>query len=184
MDKKVYALDAASGEEKWRFKADGGLASTPVLADGTLLIGGMDRRLYALDAASGEEKWHFKAGNWFWTRPLVLGDTIYAGSLDGKVYALALNDGSPKWGKPFDTGAPVRAAPLLLDDVLLVASRSGKLFGLDPEEGRVIWGPTELARTVLADPLAQGAMAYISVQGGDLFTVNKDGSYALLVLTE
>ncbi|MCJ7509806.1 MAG: PQQ-binding-like beta-propeller repeat protein [Dehalococcoidia bacterium] len=184
MDKKVYALDAASGAEKWRFQADGGLASTPVLADGTLLVGGIDRRLYALDAASGAEKWHFKADNWFWTRPLVLGDSVYAGCLDGKVYALALNDGSPKWEKPFDTGAPVRAAPLLLDDVLLVANRKGKLFGLDPETGQAIWGPTELLRTVLADPLAQGDMAYVSVQGGKLFTVNKDGSTALLVLTE
>jgi outer membrane protein assembly factor BamB len=79
----------------------------------------------------------------------------------------------------------VRAAPLLLDDVLLVASRSGKLFGIDPQDGQLVWAePTDLARTVLADPLAQGAIAYISVQGGDLFTVNKDGSTALLVLTE
>jgi outer membrane protein assembly factor BamB len=184
MDKKVYALDAASGEEKWEFKADGGLPSTPVIADGTLLVGGLDRRLYALDAASGEEKWEFKADNWFWTRPLVIGNSVYAGCLDGKVYALGLSDGSPKWEKPFDTGAPVRAAPLLLDDVLLIANRKGELFGLNPEDGHAIWGPTELARTVLADPLAQGAMAYISVQGGDLFTVNKDGSTALLVLTE
>jgi len=183
MDKKLYALDAASGEEKWHFKADAGLASTPVLADGTLLVGGMDRRLHALDATSGEEKWDFKAGNWFWTRPLVLGDTVYAGSLDGKVYALDINDGSPKWEEPFDTEAPVRAAPVLLDDVLLIANRKGKLFGLDPEDGQSIWGPRELAKTVLADPLPQGAMAYISAQGGDLFTVSKDGKYERLTLT-
>jgi hypothetical protein len=32
--------------------------------------------------------------------------------------------------------------------------------------------------------LAQEATAYISAQGGDLFTVSKDGKRALLVLTE
>jgi outer membrane protein assembly factor BamB len=184
MDKKVYALDAATGQEKWEFKADGGLVSTPVLADGTLLVGGIDRQLYALDAASGEEKWHFKAGNWFWTRPLVLEDTVYAGALDGKVYALDLNDGSPKWEKPFGTGAPVRAAPALIDGVLLICNRSGKLYGLDPANGQPVWGPIDLMKTVLADPLPQGAMAYVSAQGGDLFTVDKDGRAVLVSLTE
>jgi outer membrane protein assembly factor BamB len=114
----------------------------------------------------------------------VLEDSIYAGCLDGKVYALDVNNGTPSWEKPFDTGDPVRAAPVLLDDMLLIANRKGKLFGLDPENGQAIWGPTELANTVLADPLAQEATAYVSAQGGDLFTVDKDGRAAPVVLTE
>jgi outer membrane protein assembly factor BamB len=145
----------------------------------------LDSRIRALDAASGEERWDepFKADNWFWTRPLVLGDTVYAGSLDGKVYALDVNDGSLKWEQ--DTGAPVRAAPVLLDDVLLIVNRKGELHGLDPQNGQLVWPlPIELAKTVLSDPLAQGAMAYISAQGGDLFTVSKDGRAKLMILTD
>jgi hypothetical protein len=44
--------------------------------------------------------------------------------------------------------------------------------------------PTDLAKTVLSDPLVQEATAYVSAQGGDLFTVNKDGRAALVSLTE
>jgi len=78
----------------------------------------------------------------------------------------------------------VRAAPVLLDDVLLIANRKGELYGLDPQDGQPDWGPIPLAKTVLSDPLVQEATAYISVQGGDLFTVNKDGRAALMSLTE
>ena len=122
MDKKLYALDAADGSQRWpkAFSADGALASTPVLADGTLLVGGFDRRLHAVDAASGQEKWSFKADNWFWARPLVDGDTVYAGSLDGNVYALGLADGKRLWS--YDLEAPVRAAPIIVGDTLLVAA--------------------------------------------------------------
>ncbi|NIV37364.1 MAG: hypothetical protein GWN58_50470, partial [Anaerolineae bacterium] len=61
----------------------------------------------------------------------------------------------------------------------------GKLFGLDAQNGQLVWPlPIDLAKTVLADPLAEGAMAYISAQGGDLFRVNKDGRAAPLTVTE
>ena len=187
-DGKLYAFDAETGDLQWQFTSGDSIWATPLVADGVVYVASMDKKVYALDAASGEEKWHFKADDWFWTRPLVLGDTVYAGCLGGKVYALDVNDGSPKWEEPFDTEAPVRAAPLLLDDVLLIANREGKLYGLDPEDGRPIWGPRDLAKTVLADPLAdplaEVPMAYISAQGGDLFTVNSDGKYKRLTLTE
>jgi hypothetical protein len=61
-DGNVYALEAATGAMKWKFKTGDVVLSSPALADGTLFIGTWDTYLYALDATSGTEKWRFKTG--------------------------------------------------------------------------------------------------------------------------
>src|SRR5439155_22971134 len=61
-DTNVYALDAATGAVKWKFKTAEVVHSSPALANGTLFVGSWDTYLYALDAASGKEKWRFKTG--------------------------------------------------------------------------------------------------------------------------
>ena len=61
-DGNVYALEAATGAVKWKFKTGDVVLSSPALADGTLFIGSWDTYLYALDATSGAEKWRFETG--------------------------------------------------------------------------------------------------------------------------
>jgi len=59
MAKRVYALDAATGQPQWSqpFEADGAMPSTPALAGDKLYVGALDNRLYALDIATGEPAW-------------------------------------------------------------------------------------------------------------------------------
>ena len=52
----LFALEAATGAERWRF-ATGGGAFPPALADGVVYIGSVDGTVYAVDAATGVERW-------------------------------------------------------------------------------------------------------------------------------
>jgi glucose dehydrogenase len=54
-DSNVYALDAATGRLKWKFKTGDVVHSSPAIADGTVFIGSWDAYLYALDATNGAE---------------------------------------------------------------------------------------------------------------------------------
>jgi len=38
-DTRLYALDAGSGEEKWRFQCDDYVDSSPAVVDGTVYVG-------------------------------------------------------------------------------------------------------------------------------------------------
>jgi serine/threonine-protein kinase len=71
----VYALDGATGAEKWSYRIKGGghgkptadldaAASipTPVLAEGAVYADGLDGNLYVLDAATGARKWAYTVG--------------------------------------------------------------------------------------------------------------------------
>ena len=57
----VYALDAASGSEIWRFIAGGRVNSPPTIYRGLALFGCADGFVYALDAARGTLAWKFQA---------------------------------------------------------------------------------------------------------------------------
>jgi len=64
-DSWFYALDAATGQQKWRFKTGEdhdiynqvGIQSSATVADGIVYFGCRDSNFYALDAATGEKKW-------------------------------------------------------------------------------------------------------------------------------
>jgi outer membrane protein assembly factor BamB len=86
----VYAIDAKSGEEQWRFDALTGPAITVTVSDGTVYVGPVagDSTVYAVDATSGEERWRFEEATEPTGSPIVVGERLYVGTLEGSLYAL------------------------------------------------------------------------------------------------
>ena len=52
--------DAKTGQEKWKFKTEARVGSSPSISDGVVYFGSLDNHLYAVDAKTGQEKWKFK----------------------------------------------------------------------------------------------------------------------------
>ena len=61
-DGNLYAIDALTGDERWRYATFGRIDDRPVLADGILYVTSSDLAMYAISAATGAELWHFPAG--------------------------------------------------------------------------------------------------------------------------
>jgi outer membrane protein assembly factor BamB len=135
-DKKLYALDTATGKEKWEFAAEGAILTTPVVDGGTVYIGSFDRHLYAVDTVSGQMKWQFEARHGFWAQPVVVDGRIYAPSLDGKVYILSTTNGE-KIGQ-VDLGAPASSSPVIVGNAVIVATEESRGTGT-VKSGAVIW---------------------------------------------
>jgi outer membrane protein assembly factor BamB len=47
-DGRLYALDARTGQEKWSFKTDGEVYSSPAVAGGVVYFSSTDGYLYAV----------------------------------------------------------------------------------------------------------------------------------------
>ena len=59
-DSKLYALDIASGKEKWTpYVAGNKIISSPAVADGVVYVTSLDYILQAINAADGKVKWKF-----------------------------------------------------------------------------------------------------------------------------
>ena len=144
---KVYALEAATGNQVWEFPTEskettGPYYARPVLVGETLLIGALKRKpdepnLYALDAKSGQLLWKFLTGDAIVAEVAAMENMVYVGAADRKLYALDLSNGSKLW--EFETGNWVWAAPLVVGQQVYVASMDHKIYSLDARTGQKQW---------------------------------------------
>jgi outer membrane protein assembly factor BamB len=144
----------------------GGKLSSPVVAEGKLLVASVDSHsVHALDANTGKAVWSFTSGGRVDSPPTIWRGRALFGSADGCVYCLRASDGQLVWryrAAPEDRrmGAfeqlesvwPVHGSVLVQNDVVYcVAGRSMFLDGglrllrLDPSTGR------KLSETILDD---------------------------------
>ena len=76
-DSRLYALDLATGAERWRFDTGGRLLGCPTVTAESVLAGSYDRHLYAVDKREGTERWRVAADGWVTSTPLVTDDGVY-----------------------------------------------------------------------------------------------------------
>lgn len=119
----LYALDANTGDEIWRFDTELPLGNSPTVVNGKLFVAGFDRRVYALNADTGQLIWKFEGANGgFSTNPLVVEGMVLLGSRDGYFYALDESTGNLNWQYPAANQSSL--APILYS----AAHAAGKVY--------------------------------------------------------
>jgi polyvinyl alcohol dehydrogenase (cytochrome) len=123
LDGNVYALDAASGEVRWRRNVGNAVRMTPAIVDGRLLVGTYGRlgaigqkprgaSFEALDPASGAILWRTSLPGLIRSEPVVLHGIIYeglaggdafSGCFQGRVIALDERTGKPTGAQWYTT---------------------------------------------------------------------------------
>lgn len=160
------ALDAASGEERWRVADGVGSVSMhndarkapAVSPDGSAVHFAADEALYALDAADGTERWRVDVSSYM---APVADDALYVTCTDG-VRAYAPSDGSLLWERTFERD--VDTTPTVADGRVFVHHYPRCVRALDADTGETEWTvDLELPdrRTTL---VADGDHLYVSVQ--------------------
>jgi eukaryotic-like serine/threonine-protein kinase len=141
-DKKVYALDASTGEKKWEFLTGDEVRSSPTYVDGVVYVGSTDKKLYALDAKTGAKKWEFLTGGGIFSTPLYYKGTftknkgtLFFGSEDKKMYSVDAATGTKNW--EFISPSAIYSSPIIIGTFFLILSNSSfsKLTFLTVETG-------------------------------------------------
>lgn len=146
---RVWALDVTSGETLWTAGIDdGGLRTSPAVADGTVYVPASSRRtctmdecsgvtrgrLYALDAASGDRQWTAEIRTDTRSSPAVVDGVVYVGCRDG--LSAVTTDGENAWRVPFegDRGdAPyVKSSPAVANGHVFIGASDGRLRAIGP----------------------------------------------------
>ena len=74
------AVESASGQERWRFQAEGAFFSSPAVVDDLVFCGDDAGRLYAIDVLSGAERWRLGSAEAF-DRMITASPSISNGTL-------------------------------------------------------------------------------------------------------
>ncbi|WP_199828511.1 serine/threonine-protein kinase [Streptomyces sp. WM6372] len=129
----VYALDAATGTDRWRIATEPRPSSDPVLvANGNVHLGS-GSALYTLDAVTGTPKWRFAAGGEITGPPAVADGRVHFGSADHCLYTLDAAGGQLRW--KLATGGEIVGAPVAEAGVVYACSKDRCVYALDAAKG-------------------------------------------------
>ena len=140
-DGTLVALDPDLGEVVWELSVSGGVGSTPVVHEDTLLFGTDDGALVAIDLSTHEILWSYETDGVVRHPPIVDAGVVYMVNSREQIFALDIRDGSWRWQYerelPKDFTIQGRAGLLFVPADDAEASESGVLFtGFD--DGRVV----------------------------------------------
>ncbi|MEU2003209.1 PQQ-binding-like beta-propeller repeat protein [Rhodococcus sp. NPDC019647] len=159
-DNNVYALDAATGVERWTAATGDRVRPSPAFADGLVYVASWDGNVYAFEAKTGEERWKTAPGNpgdTFPVSPVVSDGTVYFGATDWYVYGLDSATGAMRW-KTRTNGAAA-AAPAVADNVVYLGTE-GYVYALDAHTGTAHWA-SQVGGQVWSSPAVGDGRVYL-----------------------
>lgn len=174
-DGNLYALDAASGELRWKFQTGDVVHSSPAYAAGVLYFGSWDSFFYAVDAATGKEKWRFHGGEdplihnqvGFQSSPAVVDGVVYTGCRDSNLYALDAATGKEKWRFNDELSWVITSPAVTQGNVFFATSDSSLYHVVDAVTGKPLLRQQSKAY-MFSSPAVVGDVVLIGVLNGTL----------------
>ncbi len=185
-DGHLYALDAATGELRWKFKTGDVIHASPAYSAGTMYFGSWDSWFYAVDAVTGKEKWRFHGGEdalihnqvGFQSSPAVVNGVVYTGCRDSNVYALDAATGQEKW-RVNNQGSWVNSSPAVAGGKVYFGTSDSSLFqAVDAGTGKPVF-KQQLKAYVFSSPSVAGDVVYLGILNGTMEARDRDSGELL-----
>lgn len=152
-DGVLQALDAVTGQLKWRIAVGAPVRGAPAVAEGLVVVLTADNQTLAYEAVSGQPRWEHRgiretAGYFSVTSPVVSEGIVVAAYSSGELFALRLETGSVLWSDTLAGGQRTRASaalggidanPVVQEGVVVATSASGQMQASALINGRPLW---------------------------------------------
>jgi len=140
-DRRLYAVDAATGETRWQFGSARNWFWTEPLIDGdTVLAGSLDGHVYAVDRQTGEERWRTDVRAPVRARLAVSNGVLVVPTAGGQLWGLQRDTGQQAW-QPVAVGGKLLTDLTTAQSGLYLASEVGRsshrLYRVDAAAGAV-----------------------------------------------
>jgi outer membrane protein assembly factor BamB len=167
-DQHLYALDLASGKEKWRYRA-GPFKAPPSYHNGMVYAGDQDGVFHCVDAATGKEVWTFETRGEIASGANFAGESVLFGSADEHLYCLSL-DGKLKWKLKLK-GGPVLGSPAVVGERIFASGCDSTLHVLDAGTGKEL-AAVALSGQTAAAPAAVGEQLYLPAMNNQVLAID------------
>ncbi|WP_332605785.1 outer membrane protein assembly factor BamB [Acinetobacter sp. ESBL14] len=151
---QLFALDQATGEQKWTAKLSGAILSPSLIQSGRVITIANDGTVFAHDAATGQQVWAYKLPNVQFSlrgqpAPVSLDErTVLIGSANAYIYALDIISGVPRFQRRVAISegrsdiqrlVDVVGDPVVSGQYLVTTSFQGQVTVTDLATQRVVW---------------------------------------------
>ena len=135
----LHALNATSGERKWKFDTKGTIDNSPNIDAQTkrVLIGSQRGTLFALEAATGDIVWEYKTEDQIRCFPSITGRHCFVAGCDSYLHVVNLDSGKGNSRIPLES--PTGSTPLLVGDFAFVGTEGKEFLAIDWKQEKIIW---------------------------------------------
>ncbi len=161
---------------RWEFKADEAIESTPVIADGRVLVADVMGQIYAVDRADGKELWRRNYDTGFLASPAIQGELVVIGDIEGNLYALDAKTGQERWKQMTD--GEINGAVAFHGEHVLVTSQDGKLYCFSLADGAPVWSYLTQDQ-IRCSPTVAGDRTFLGGCDGQLHVVDLKSGKAI-----
>ncbi|MFO0938626.1 MAG: PQQ-binding-like beta-propeller repeat protein [Gemmataceae bacterium] len=167
-DKHVYAVDFATGLQKWKTPLGSPVRAAPGVKDGRVYLGDVDGKFHCLDAATGKIIWSFEAKQEIVSGCNFFEDKILFGSNDGCLYCLNA-DGKQQWA--FSIDQPINGSPAVANGYSFIAGCDEILHVIDLKTGKEV-GQVGIGGPAGATAAVAGKMVYVGTMSNQVIAVD------------
>lgn len=128
-DNHLYAVNAESGNEVWKYPTEGGIVSRPAVMGDSVFVGSEDNRLHVVSTRSGSLQWTYYTKGPVRSSPFIAHGHIFIGSDDMSIHAVNINGGRGIW--QIETIAEIRSTPFVTQEEVYAGNESGEFYCMD-----------------------------------------------------
>lgn len=181
---ELFALDQATGSQKWSAKLSGAILSPSLIQSGRVITIANDGTVFAHDAVTGQQVWAYKLPNVQFSlrgqpAPVRLDErTVVVASANAYVYALDVISGVPRFQRRVAVSdgrsdiqrlIDVVGDPVVAGQYLVTTSFQGQVTTTDLTTQRVVWSE-DASSTNSAE--VSGDKVFVSTADGKLNAYN------------
>ncbi len=184
-DGTLYALDAATGEEKWRYEVDEpilgtpNLLSVPVAGEGAdraavVVVSQSDGVLHSVDLADGEPIWKTEGVSRCDGSPAVGDGLVVFGSCVAALHVFSAADG--KLERDIEVGADseVAGGVAVYGDAVFTGSRSGRVLQANLRTGDILWVNEDSEDEVFTTPAVSRDSVVFASSDGYIYALDRE----------
>ncbi len=135
-DGTLFALDAADGKERWRYKAGAEIISAVNIAGDALVFGSYDDTVRCL-SSEGKLRWEFATEGRVHATPAIADGRVLVSGCDGLLRIIDLQTGQE--ADNVELGAYAGACPATFGDACYVGTFGERVVAVDWRAGRPLW---------------------------------------------
>jgi len=170
-DGRLYALQAETGSESFKFDSDAPILTSPIYLDGRLIVSDSAGKTQAIDPVTGSVIWSWEGPAPVLASPVMAGNQVIVCDRTGQVTALDIRMGRRLWH--FSALDAIVAAPRAHGDSLYFGTRGGHVYSIAAHSGRLNWKYVADGR-IVSTPTASVDTVYVGTQGGVCFALEAE----------
>ncbi len=183
----LYALDATTLAQIWKFPTGNKIWSTPAVDNGTVFVGSFDKKVYAVNEVTGNKKWSFSTQGAIIATPVIDNGTVYIASFDRHIYALDEATGSVKWQYPAlgqsgnEPSEWFWATPVISNGILYAPCLDGKVYAVKTQDGSLVV-IFDLGAAISSSPVVVAGKVIVATHDAQIYSLDASGTKTQLLL--